>query len=100
MDQAGLQIVFVAMPGEARGLRSIEMTPLFRRLVIIVISISVAVAAAWLTEGFLSIGKPSPFAHTRPGHLMGWVGLGITLLVFVYPIKKRIGQDRRWPERV
>jgi len=73
------------------------MTPLFRRLVIIVISISVAVAAVWLAEAFLSIGKPSPFAHTRPGHLMGWVGLGITLLVFVYPIKKRISQDRRWP---
>jgi len=28
---------------------------------------------------------------------MGWLGLGITLLVFVYPIKKRASQNRRWP---
>jgi hypothetical protein len=28
---------------------------------------------------------------------MGWLGLGITLAVFVYPIKKRVSQSRRWP---
>ena len=97
MGQADLPIAFVVMPEEARAWRSIEMTPLFRRFVIIVISISVAVVATWLAEAFLSIGKPSPFAHTRQGHLMGWVGLGITLLVFVYPIKKRVSRNRRWP---
>lgn len=73
------------------------MTVLSRRLVIIGLSVTVAVAAAWVVEAFLSIGKPSPFAHSRQGHLTGWVGLGTTLLVFVYPIKKRIGQNRRWP---
>ncbi len=73
------------------------MTSFSRRLVTIVLSITVAVVAAWLAEAFLSIGKPSPFAHTRQGHLMGWMGMGITLLVFVYPIKKRMSRDRRWP---
>lgn len=73
------------------------MTPLFRRLAITVISIVIAVAAAWLAEALLSIGKLSPFAHTRQGHLMGWVGLGLTLLVFGYPIKKRVSPTRRWP---
>lgn len=73
------------------------MTPVFLRLLTIVIFIAVAVAAGWLIEAFLSIGKPSPFAHTRQGHLMGWLGLGITLSVFVYPIKKRVSQSRRWP---
>ena len=73
------------------------MTVLSRRLVIIGLSVTVAVAAAWVVEAFLSIGKPSFFAHSRQGHLTGWVGLGSTLLVFVYPIKKRIGQNRRWP---
>ena len=97
MDQAGLQIVFVAMPGEARGLRSIEMTPVIRRLVTIVISITAAVVAAWLFEAVLSIGKPSPFAHSSAGHIMGWVGLGLILLVFVYPIKKRLDRNSRWP---
>ena len=85
------------MPEEAREWRSIEMTPVFLRLLTIVIFIAVAVAAGWLIEAFLSIGKPSPFAHTRQGHLMGWLGLGITLSVFVYPIKKRVSQSRRWP---
>jgi hypothetical protein len=73
------------------------MTVLSRRLVIIGLSVTVAVAAAWVVEAVLSIGKPSPFAHSKQGHLMGWIGLGTTLLVFVYPMKKRIGRNRRWP---
>lgn len=28
---------------------------------------------------------------------MGWIGLGITMLVFVYPIKKRLSRNHRWP---
>jgi len=85
------------MPEEAREWRSIEMTPVFVRLVTIVIVIAATVAAGWWVEAFLSIGQPSPFAHTRQGHLMGWLGLAITLLVFVYPVKKRASHDRRWP---
>ena len=73
------------------------MTPLFRRLVIILLSVTAAIAAAWLVEAFLSIGRPSPFAHTQQGHVMGWLGLGTTLLVFIYPIKKRLTLNRRWP---
>ena len=73
------------------------MTPVSFRLLTIVIVIAVAVAAGWWVEAFLSSGKPSPFAHTKQGHLLGWLGLGITLLVFVYPIKKRASQNRRWP---
>ena len=95
--QVDLPIAFVVMPEEAREWRSIEMAPVFFRLLIIVIVIATAVGAGWLIEAFLSIGKPSPFAHTRQGHLMGWLGLGITLLAFVYPLKKRVSQSRRWP---
>jgi hypothetical protein len=73
------------------------MTVLSRRLAIVVFSVTAAVLAAWTMEAILSIGKPSPFAHTRQGHLMGWIGLGTTLLVFVYPMKKRMGRNRRWP---
>ena len=95
--RADLLIAFVVMPEEAREWRSIEMTPVCIRLLTIVIVMTVAVAAGWWVEAFLSSGKPSPFAHTKQGHLMGWLGLGITLLVFVYPIKKRASQNRRWP---
>lgn len=73
------------------------MTPLFRRLTTIVVLMVAAVAGALLFEAFLSIGAPSPFAHTRKGHLMGWMGLGAVLLVFVYPIKKRMSQNQQWP---
>ena len=73
------------------------MTPVIRRLVTIMISITAAIVAVWMFEAFLSIGKPSPFAHSRQGHLMGWLGAGLTLLVFVYPIKKRVSRHRRWP---
>lgn len=73
------------------------MTPLSHRLTAIVVLIVAAVSGAFLFEAFLSIGSPSPFAHTRQGHLMGWIGLGVILLVFVYPIKKRMSRNHRWP---
>jgi hypothetical protein len=73
------------------------MTVLSRRVAIIVVSVTVAVLAAWMVEAFLSIGKPAPFAHTKQGHLMGWIGLATILLVLVYPIKNRVGRNRRWP---
>ena len=73
------------------------MTVLSRRLAIMMFSVTAAVLAAWMMEAILSIGKPSPFAHTKHGHFMGWIGLGTTLLVFVYPIKKRMSRNRRWP---
>lgn len=28
---------------------------------------------------------------------MGWIGLGAILLVFVYPIRKRMNRNHRWP---
>jgi hypothetical protein len=73
------------------------MTPLSRRLTTIIVLIVAVVAGAFLFEEFLSIGSPSPFAHTRQGHLMGWIGLGVILLVFVYPSKKRMSRNHRWP---
>lgn len=73
------------------------MSALFRRLLTILFLIIAAIAAAFLLEIFLSVGSPSLFAHTGHGHLMGWAGLGATLLVLFYPIKKRMSRNRRWP---
>jgi hypothetical protein len=97
MGLADLRIVFDVMQADAKAWRSIEMPVLFRRLAFIGLFVAVAVVGVWAVEAFLSIGKPSPFAHTKQGHLMGWLGLGITLSVFVYPVKKRISRNRRWP---
>ena len=97
MGLVDLPIVFGVMREDAKAWRSIEMTVLSRRLAIIGLSVMVAVGTAWVIEALLSSGKPSPFAHTAQGHLMGWIGLGTTLLVFVYPAKKRLNRNRRWP---
>ncbi|MDE3049529.1 MAG: hypothetical protein KGJ48_06460, partial [Nitrospirota bacterium] len=75
------------------------MTPLSRRFTTVVALMAAAVAGVFLLEAFLSLDSPSPFAHTREGHLVGWVGLAVILLVFVYPIRKRIGRNRMWPRR-
>ncbi len=73
------------------------MTPLSHRLATIIVLMVAAVAGAFLFEALLSAGSPSPFAHTRQGHLMGWIGLCAILLVFVYPIRKRMSRNHRWP---
>jgi len=73
------------------------MTPVLRRLTTIAVLMIAAVAGALLFEAFLSIGTPSPFAHTTQGHVLGWIGFGVVLLVFIYPIKKRMSRNHRWP---
>jgi len=73
------------------------MTRLSRRIIAVVVIFVGAVAGALSFEAFLSIGAPSPFAHTTRGHLLGWIGFGVVLLVFIYPIKKRMSRNHRWP---
>ena len=67
------------------------------RIVSIVALVAGAVAGAFLFEAVLSAGAASPFGHTRYGHAVGWVGLTVTLLVFVYPYRKRHSPARQWP---
>lgn len=67
------------------------------RILSISIAVVAAVAAALAFEAVLSIGEATPFGHTSYGHIVGWVGLGVTLLVFVYPLRKRYSPARQWP---
>ncbi|HJR76910.1 MAG TPA: hypothetical protein VJ805_08045 [Nitrospiraceae bacterium] len=73
------------------------MAALHRRIVAIAAIVAVSVAAALIFELVLSIDKASPFGHTRYGRAVGWTGLGVTLLVFVYPYRKKTAPERRWP---
>ena len=73
------------------------MPALQRRILAIVAIVGASVAAALVVEGIFSIGQASPFGHTRYGHAVGWLGLAITLLVFVYPYRKRQAAERQWP---
>lgn len=73
------------------------MSGVWRRIIALAAVIGVSVAAAWVFEAVLSIGAASPFGHTRYGRAVGWLGLAVILLVFVYPYKKRHAVERHWP---
>ena len=67
------------------------------RILAIVAIVAASVAGALTFEAVLSLGGASAFGHTRPGRMVGWLGLAVTLLVFIYPYKKRQASERRWP---
>ncbi len=74
------------------------MSLLTRRTVIVAGLVLTAIAAAFALEFFLSPMPDRPFGHTQTGHAVGWAGLLLILLVFAYPIRKRLAEDRRWPK--
>ncbi|MDP1948416.1 MAG: hypothetical protein Q8L77_13050 [Nitrospirota bacterium] len=74
-----------------------SLQPVGRRVLIVAGLVSIAVAGALLFEMFLSLESVLSFGHTRQGHVTGWIGLAVILLVFLYPIRKRAGQNRMWP---
>ncbi len=73
------------------------MTAMRRRVLWISAAVVAAVASALVFEALLSLDTATPFGHTRYGHAVGWAGLAVTLLVFVYPLRKRLSPTRRWP---
>ena len=73
------------------------MTSVRQRVVLVSAVVVAAVAGALIFEALLSLDEATPFGHTRYGHAAGWVGFAVTLLVFVYPLRKRISPARRWP---
>lgn len=68
-----------------------------QRVIVVSAVVVAAVVGALVFEAVLSLGEATPFGHTRYGHAVGWVGLAVTLLVFVYPLRKRASPARRWP---
>lgn len=73
------------------------MTTVRQRVLLVSAVVVAAVAGALMFEAVLSLGEATPFGHTRYGHAVGWAGLAVTLLVFVYPLRKRMSPARRWP---
>ncbi|MCW5794587.1 MAG: hypothetical protein KIS97_09615 [Nitrospira sp.] len=67
-----------------------------RLLAVMTVSVA-AVLSALAFEALLSLDTVTPFGHTGYGHGVGWAGLALTLLVFVYPIRKRVNPSHRWP---
>lgn len=75
----------------------VGMTKVQLRLLSITLLVVAAVAGALGFEAALSRGQSLPFGHTSYGHAAGWAGLFVTLLVFVYPVRKRYSAARQWP---
>ncbi|MCO6428114.1 hypothetical protein [Nitrosomonas communis] len=75
------------------------MSPLNRRFLLITITILATIISAWVVEFLLSLSAHWPFAHSQPGHILGWLGLAIILLTFVYPWKKRHAPSGNWPRQ-
>lgn len=72
------------------------MTRLSRRMQLILGLTLAAVVIALGVELFLSTNPDRPFGHTQHGHLVGWVGLGMILLVCGYPFKRWLHPNRVW----
>lgn len=75
------------------------MSPLNRRSLLITIAISATIIAAWGMELLLSLLAHWPFAHSQSGHVLGWLGLAVILLTYVYPWKKRHAPSGIWPRK-
>lgn len=69
-----------------------------KRFYIIILAGLAALAGGFLIETSFSFITGWPLGHTQKGHLLGWLGLGIMLLVFGYSVKKRFGRQTGWPK--
>ncbi|MGE3155047.1 MAG: hypothetical protein AB7G48_20870 [Nitrospiraceae bacterium] len=69
------------------------MNSLRSRARLVALAATFVVGAAFGVELLLSLGEEVEFGHSRRGHVLGWVGLLILLLVFVYPLKKRYAPE-------
>ena len=65
---------------------------------ILMLAAMTALLGGLLIEALLSLMTGWPFGHTQLGHLLGWIGLMIMLLVFGYSIKKRARGKTGWPK--
>jgi len=76
------------------------MTPLGRRIGLVFGLTLLGIVVAFLVEFLLSVTSDRHFGHTQRGHVVGWIGLAVIMLVFVYSLKKRyglkLGTPRGW----
>jgi len=74
------------------------LSPPARRTILVAAFVLTTIAGAFTLEQVLSLRPDRPFGHTHMGHLAGWVGLGVIVLVFGYSFRKRSAPERRWPK--
>jgi hypothetical protein len=74
------------------------MTLITKRFLSVIAFVLATLAAGLLIELLLSFKTGWQFGHTQSGHIMGWLGLAVILLIFGYSIKKRYGAKSGWPK--
>ncbi|WP_455244084.1 hypothetical protein [Petrachloros mirabilis] len=74
------------------------MNPLGQRIGLVFALTLLGIVGAFLVELFLSASSDRHFGHTQRGHVVGWVGLAVIMLVFVYSLKKRYGMKLGTPK--
>lgn len=67
-----------------------------RRALLVLALVILAIVGALAAEWWLSRSPDRPFGHTQGGHILGWVGLLLILLVLAYPFRKRHMPGQRW----
>lgn len=76
------------------------MNPIGRRIGLVFGLTLLMIVGAFLVELILSLTSDRHFGHTQRGHVVGWIGLAVIMLVFVYSLKKRyglkLGTPRMW----
>ena len=73
------------------------MSALTKRFLTVISIVIVIIACSLLIEVILSLKSGWPFGHTQKGHIVGWIGLALILLAFIYPLKKRYRRKAGWP---
>lgn len=71
--------------------RCISVNRLNRQIGLVFGLTLLGIIGAFLVELLLSSGSDRRFGHTERGHVVGWIGLAIIMLVFVYSLRKRYG---------
>ena len=67
-----------------------------RRALLLLALVILTIVGALTAEWWLSRSPDRPFGHTQAGHVLGWVGLLLILLVLAYPFRKRHKPGQRW----
>lgn len=67
-----------------------------RRLVFLIVLTCAVVLVAFGVEYTLSRASERQFGHTQAGHVLGWIGLAMILVVFAYPAERWFHPNRVW----
>jgi hypothetical protein len=67
-----------------------------RRLLFLIGLTCAMIAVAFVVEYALSRASERQFGHTQAGHVLGWIGLAMILVVFAYPAERWFHPNRVW----